>query len=78
MTATFAGSCRHGKPVYGLRGSACLPITAEIMAEACSLPPPIHRDPADRVLIATARHERLTLVTKDGKIIGYPHVATVA
>ncbi|HOB97804.1 MAG TPA: type II toxin-antitoxin system VapC family toxin [Verrucomicrobiota bacterium] len=55
----------------------CLPITAEIMAEAYSLPPPIHRDPADRVLIATARHERLTLVTTDGKIRGYPHVGSI-
>lgn len=56
----------------------CLPITAEIMAEAYSLPPPTHRDPADRVLIATARLERLTLVTNDGKIRAYPHVATVS
>ena len=56
----------------------CLPITAEVMAEAYSLPPPIHRDPADRVLIATARLERLTLVTTDGKIRNYPHVATIA
>jgi PIN domain nuclease of toxin-antitoxin system len=56
----------------------CLPISAEIMAEAYSLPPPIHCDPADRVLIATARQERLTLVTTDGKILGYPHVATVS
>jgi len=56
----------------------CLPITAHVMAEAYSLPPPVHRDPADRVLIATARLERLTLVTTDGKIRGYPHVATVS
>lgn len=56
----------------------CLPITTEILAEAYSLPPPIHRDPADRVLIATARHERLTLVTTDGKIRSYPHVTTIA
>jgi PIN domain nuclease of toxin-antitoxin system len=57
---------------------SCLPITADILAEAFSLPSPIHRDPADRVLIATARHERLTLVTTDGKIRGYPHVAAVS
>ncbi len=56
----------------------CLPITADIMAEAYSLPPPIHRDPADRVLIATARLDRLTLVTTDGRIRGYPHVTTIA
>lgn len=55
----------------------CLPVTAEILAEAYSLPPPIHRDPADRILIATARLERLTLVTTDGKLIGYPHVPTI-
>ncbi len=55
----------------------CLPITAQVMAEAYSLPPPIHRDPADLVLIATARLERLTLVTTDRKILDYPHVATV-
>jgi PIN domain nuclease of toxin-antitoxin system len=56
----------------------CLPITADILAEAYSLPPPIHGDPADRVLIATARQERLTLVTTDGKIRGYPHVASIS
>jgi PIN domain nuclease of toxin-antitoxin system len=55
-----------------------LPITVEFLAEAYSLPPPIHCDPADRVLIATARQERLTLVTTDGKILGYPHVATIS
>jgi PIN domain nuclease of toxin-antitoxin system len=49
-----------------------LPITDEIMAEAYCLPPPIHRDPADLVMIATARLERLTVVTTDGKILSYP------
>ena len=57
---------------------SCLPITAQILAEAFSLPPPIHRDPADRILIATARLERLTIVTTDGKIRGYPHVTTIS
>lgn len=56
----------------------CQPITAEIMAEAYSLPAPVHRDPADRVLIATARLERLTLVTTDAKIHSYPHVVTLS
>jgi len=56
----------------------CLPITAEIMAEAYSLPHPIHADPADRILIATARVEKLVVVTTDGKIRGYPHVQSVA
>jgi PIN domain nuclease of toxin-antitoxin system len=59
-------------------GWTCLPITDEVMAEAFSLPPPIHRDPADLVIIATARIERLTLITTDGKILDYPHVATIS
>lgn len=58
-------------------GWTCLPVTAEIAEEAYSLSEPIHRDPADRILIATARVERLTLVTTDGKILGYPHVSTL-
>jgi PIN domain nuclease of toxin-antitoxin system len=34
--------------------------------------PFLHRDPFDRLLIAQARHERLTLVTRDPEIRGYP------
>ena len=56
----------------------CLPITDQIMAEGYSLPPPVHRDPADLMIIATARLERLTLVTTDKKILGYPHVTTLS
>jgi len=33
--------------------------------------PPIHRDPFDRLLIAQARHEGLTLVTRDPLIHDY-------
>lgn len=58
-------------------GWTWLPMTAHVMAEAHSLPPPIHRDPADLVLIATARIEKLTLITTDRKILDYPHVATL-
>ena len=34
--------------------------------------PLIHRDPFDRLLIAQARHERMTLVTCDSAILRYP------
>lgn len=54
-----------------------LPITAEIIEEAWSLPEPIHRDPADRVLIASARVHRMTLVTTDTLILDYPHVPSL-
>lgn len=58
-------------------GWPCLPVTAEVVEEAYSLSEPIHRDPADRILIATARIERLALVTTDAKILGYPHISTL-
>ena len=34
--------------------------------------PLLHRDPFDRLLIAQARHERLTLVSRDPDIRRYP------
>ncbi|MCC5842990.1 MAG: type II toxin-antitoxin system VapC family toxin [Verrucomicrobia bacterium] len=50
------------------------PISLDIMEEAYSLPGTFHSDPADRVLTATARLERLLLLTTDQKILEYPHV----
>jgi PIN domain nuclease of toxin-antitoxin system len=55
----------------------CLPVTLEIMVEAFSLPEPIHNDPADRILIATARINDLCLVTLDHNILQYSHVSTL-
>ncbi len=54
-----------------------LPITQEIMEEAYSLLEPIHRDPADRLFIASARVHRMTLVTTDQLILDYPHVDAI-
>jgi len=36
-----------------------------------------HKDPADRIIVATARTHNLMLLTKDRKIIEYPHVQAV-
>lgn len=44
------------------------------MKEVDSLPEGFHSDPADRVLVATARLNKRTLVTGDEKILDYPHV----
>ena len=54
-----------------------LAITQEIMEEAYSLQEPIHRDPADRLLIASSRVHRMRLVTTDQLILDYPHVETI-
>lgn len=47
-----------------------LPITVD-HAHAIAALPPIHRDPFDRLLVAQARSERLTIVTRDRNIPRY-------
>lgn len=44
------------------------PITPAIVAEMNRLPTTFHRDPADRLILATARFLKLPLATKDRKI----------
>ena len=39
--------------------------------------PLIHRDPFDRIIIATAIEENLTLLTSDKNILKYPEVKTL-
>jgi PIN domain nuclease of toxin-antitoxin system len=46
------------------------PITPGIVAEMNRLPVSFHRDPADRLIVATARFLKLQLATKDRKIRG--------
>lgn len=53
---------------------AVLPVDLENIEEAYSLPGEFHSDPADRVLVAAARLNKLKLVTGDLKILDYPHV----
>jgi PIN domain nuclease of toxin-antitoxin system len=48
----------------------------EVAMEAYALPGAFHRDPADRILVAAARRNGLTLVTADDRILSYPHVRT--
>ena len=53
----------------------------DIAIAASHLPEPLHADPADRLLIATARHMAMPIVTKDAKIIAYAasgHVSVIA
>jgi len=51
-----------------------IPIDAEIARAANSLPEPFHQDPADRLIVATARLRNLTLITGDEKILQYAHL----
>lgn len=54
-----------------------IPVDNEIATHSVFLPGQLHRDPADRIIIATARRESTALVTGDGKIQRYPHVRTI-
>jgi PIN domain nuclease of toxin-antitoxin system len=47
------------------------------MEEAYSLPETFHADPADRIITATARLKKYTLLTADRKILSYPHVNAI-
>jgi PIN domain nuclease of toxin-antitoxin system len=57
-------------------GCSALPLTTE-SAIAAALLPPIHRDPADRFLIATAMLNDLALITRDTKILDYAQTGTL-
>jgi len=47
------------------------PLTPEIALDSTRLPEPVHGDPADRILVATARRMGATLVTRDTRILDY-------
>ncbi|MCM2471954.1 type II toxin-antitoxin system VapC family toxin [Rhizobium sp. CG5] len=47
------------------------PVTADTFIASCFLPQPIHKDPIDRILIATAREHDLTIITRDRAILSY-------
>lgn len=51
-----------------------LPLSPEIAAGSTQLPGVFHNDPADQIIVATARAYNCPLVTMDGKILAYPHV----
>ena len=46
-------------------------LTPSVLIDASFLPGKLHRDPADRILITTARTLDLTLVTRDEAILYY-------
>ncbi len=51
-------------------------ISPEVAAEVAAFPSTFHRDPADRIIVATARVLGATLLTRDQRIIGSGLVTT--
>ena len=58
-------------------GVRLLELTLEIAVASTQLPGTFHRDPADQIIVATARETGSRLVTSDQKILAYEHVGTV-
>jgi len=72
-----------GAPQVWLRGALqmpklrLVPLSPEIALRSTTLPPPFHSDPADQIIVASAREEDATLLTVDSKITEYPGVVTL-
>jgi PIN domain nuclease of toxin-antitoxin system len=58
-------------------GVRILELTPEISIESTRLPGDFHRDPADQIIVATARVHNCPLVTSDERILDYPNVKTI-
>ena len=62
-------------------GASLASLTPEIAIDSSHLPGQFHNDPADRLLVATARSLGVPIVTRDTKILDYGrsgHVKTLA
>lgn len=55
-----------------------LEITPEIAIDATLLPGWSHKDPADQIIVATARLHGLKILSSDSKILQYRQVASIA
>jgi PIN domain nuclease of toxin-antitoxin system len=59
-------------------GVRLMELTPAIAIESTRLPGGFHRDPADQIIVATARLYDCPLVTSDSRILNYRHVKSVA
>ncbi|MGH8070814.1 MAG: type II toxin-antitoxin system VapC family toxin [Candidatus Entotheonellia bacterium] len=58
-------------------GVQLIELTPRIAIESTKLPGSFHRDPADQIIVATARVYDIPLLTVDSRILQYPHVRTL-
>lgn len=63
--------------VAEIEGVRFTPLENEVAVESTRLPGEFHRDPADRMIVALARHLNASLVTADSKIRSYKHVKSI-
>ena len=58
-------------------GLLVVELTRPILVDSCRLPQPFPGDPADQIIVATARHHGAVLVSKDRRIREYSHVRSI-
>jgi PIN domain nuclease of toxin-antitoxin system len=72
------GVLRWVEAALSLPGIGITPYTAAIAVEAVYLPSPMHKDPSDRIIVATARVEAFTLITCDKAVLAFAKTTGLA
>lgn len=54
-----------------------IPVDNEIAVKSTLLGDKFHKDPADRLIVATCQKLGVPLVTADEKILSYPNIVTI-
>lgn len=65
------------KTVESIEGVTFVPIDLDVAVQSVRHPDELHPDPADRMIIALARHHAAPLITADAKIQAYRQVKAV-
>ena len=71
LVATSRSATSMFSEMLATPGIKIEPLSHDILIESSFLPGTLHRDPADRILVATARMLNLILVTRDRAILDY-------
>ena len=68
LSSPIADWRQHVLEAPGMREE---PLVGDLFIEAVHLPGELHKDPADRLLVATARGRRWRLATRDQRLLDY-------
>ncbi len=71
---TLESWLRRGIEAMGLQ---TVELSHAIALVSYTLPGSFHKDPADRILVATAIQHGYTMVTADERMLAYPHVLSL-
>ncbi len=63
--------------IENIQGFRFASVDNEIAFKSTELPGEFHKDPADRMIVATARKLAVPLITADQKIRQYKHITTI-